>query len=120
MAEGHTIETYGRGSYNRNIWPHNSRAPPSRLADSFVCFSRRRLPTTDEIPYDLYCPSVRAKEMDSRVCKPHKGQSWECGVANPQILSWGFVDGYRKILQPILHRKYSGKWFFQEKERSEE
>src|SRR6218665_1098605 len=41
MAEGHTIETYGRGSYNRNIWPHNSRATaaPARLADSFVLVS---------------------------------------------------------------------------------
>src|SRR6218665_2878530 len=36
MAERHIIETYGRGSYNRNIWPYNSQAPPSRLADSFV------------------------------------------------------------------------------------
>ena len=36
MAERHTIETYGRAPHNRNIWPHNSRAAPSRLADSFV------------------------------------------------------------------------------------
>jgi len=46
MAEGHTIETYGRGSYNRNIWPYNSQAAPSRLADSFVWLSGCTLPTT--------------------------------------------------------------------------
>src|SRR6218665_298631 len=57
MAEGHTIETYGRGSYNRNIWraPHNrniwpynsqAAAPPSRLADSFVCAGSGTLITT--------------------------------------------------------------------------
>src|SRR6218665_139473 len=40
MAQPHAhsqpIETYGLAPHNRNIWPHNSRAPPSRLADSFV------------------------------------------------------------------------------------
>src|SRR6218665_1509367 len=40
MAEPHAhsqpIQTYGPAPHNRNIWPHNSRAPPSRLADSFV------------------------------------------------------------------------------------
>src|SRR6218665_3786334 len=50
MAEGHTIETYGRGSYNRNIWPYNSQAaaPPLRLADFFVCFDSPSIPTTDQ------------------------------------------------------------------------
>src|SRR6218665_1935716 len=48
----HTIETYGLAPRaqptNRNIWPHNSRATaaPSRLADSFVCFSTPSIPTT--------------------------------------------------------------------------
>src|SRR6218665_400530 len=36
MAERLIIETYGRAPHNRNIWPHKSRASPSRLADSFV------------------------------------------------------------------------------------
>src|SRR6218665_4134280 len=55
MVHSRTIETYGRGSYNRNIygrgshnrniwpsahnrniWSYNSQAAPSRLADSFV------------------------------------------------------------------------------------
>src|SRR6218665_3658121 len=40
MAEPHAhsqpIQTYGPAPHNRNIWSHNSRAPPSRLADSFV------------------------------------------------------------------------------------
>src|SRR6218665_1171986 len=40
MAERHAhsqpIQTYGPAPHNRNIWPHNSQAPPSRLADSFV------------------------------------------------------------------------------------
>src|SRR6218665_1703437 len=44
MAEPHAhsqpIQTYGPAPHNRNIWPYNSQAaaPPSRLADSFVCF----------------------------------------------------------------------------------
>src|SRR6218665_1339192 len=48
MAEGHTIETYGRAPHNRNIWPYNSQAaaPPSRLADSFVCAGSGTLITT--------------------------------------------------------------------------
>ena len=48
MAEPHTIETYGPQPNNRNIWPHNSRgtAAPSRLTDSFVCFSIGSIPTT--------------------------------------------------------------------------
>src|SRR6218665_2981800 len=50
MAEPHAhsqpIQTYGPAPHNRNIWPHNSRAPPSRLADSFVCFGDSGLPTT--------------------------------------------------------------------------
>src|SRR6218665_4009966 len=55
MAEPHAhsqpIQTYGPAPHNRNIWPHNSQATaaPSRLADSFVCPSRRGLPTTDGI-----------------------------------------------------------------------
>src|SRR6218665_3457652 len=40
MAEPHAhsqpIQTYGPAPHNRNIWPHNSQAAPSRLADSFV------------------------------------------------------------------------------------
>src|SRR6218665_1522961 len=61
MAQRRIIETYGRGSYNRNIWPHNSRATaaPSRLADSFVCPSSCGLPTTNVcflagLPQSLY------------------------------------------------------------------
>src|SRR6218665_3260257 len=61
MAEPHAhsqpIETYGLAphnrniwpsAHNRNIWPYNSQAaaPPSRLADSFVCFSTPSIPTT--------------------------------------------------------------------------
>src|SRR6218665_3993991 len=48
MAEGHTIETYCRAPHNRNIWPYNSQAaaPPSRLADSFVCAGAVSIPTT--------------------------------------------------------------------------
>src|SRR6218665_2551161 len=48
MAQLRIIETYGRAPHNRNIWPHNSRATaaPSRLADSFVCFSSLLLLTT--------------------------------------------------------------------------
>src|SRR6218665_4118802 len=53
MAEPHAhsqpIQTYGPAPHNRNIWPHNSRATaaPSRLADSFVCFSTVSLITCD-------------------------------------------------------------------------
>jgi|SRR6218665_2195354 len=48
MAKGHTIETYGRAPHNRNIWPYNSQAaaPPSRVADSFVCAGIGTLITT--------------------------------------------------------------------------
>src|SRR6218665_381859 len=62
MAEPHAhsqpIETYGLAphnrniwpsAHNRNIWPYNSQAaaPPSRLADSFVCSGALLLITTD-------------------------------------------------------------------------
>src|SRR6218665_1845972 len=59
MAEPHAhsqpIQTYGPAPHNRNIWSHNSRATaaPSRLADSFVCFSSCSLPTTHVVPIQL-------------------------------------------------------------------
>src|SRR6218665_92371 len=74
MADPHPhtqpIETYGLGPHNRNIWPHNSRATaaPSRLADSFVCFSSCTLITTHDPPVESYRFNQCATTSHTYIC----------------------------------------------------
>src|SRR6218665_124731 len=71
MAEGHTMETYGRGPYNRNIWPHNSQAAaaPSRLADSFVWRGSCTYTTTYIYLVHVLCLTHIIFDMDASLNK---------------------------------------------------